>query len=255
MTKEQKRYTFVFTGLFLMILGGILYLNHLNNKKNLSDTNVKTRAEVKIRIENSGLKRAENIFIPYTRPTKLNYIYGENVTFVRGIPSSQGTIEYTGDKYINNLRVVCGGPNCSRQVVTRKKSSGIRNWQVSKKSTMRETLYNMTRSYNGENNVHINTKKRTNKKVKVIRGNIEITKGKVEQLKPNTKIIGNLYIRNVNFLRIPENFIVDGDVYIIDSEGITFVGDSRVNGQIYVYGKSSIKSVPSSVKISGQIFV
>ena len=104
-------------------------------------------------------------------------------------------------------------------------------------------------------NVRVNIKKHTNKKVKVIRGNVEITKGQLDALKPNTKIVGNLYIRNVNFLRIPENFIVEGDVYIVDSEGVTFVGDSRVNGQVYVYGKSSIKSVPSSVKITGQIFV
>jgi hypothetical protein len=174
MTKEQKRYILVFTGLFLMVLGGIIYFNHKNQKENLSNENIQTKAELKIRIENAGTKKA-NIFVPYARPTKLNYIYGENVTFIREIPSTQGTVKYTGDKYMNNLRVVCGGPNCSRQVVTRKKSN-ISNWQASNGSTMRETLYNIQ----NQNNVHINVKRKTSSvKLKVVRGNVEISKEKI----------------------------------------------------------------------------
>ena len=231
MTKEQKRYIIVFTGLFLMIIGGLIFLN-TKSKKDTTNTN-SAKAELKILIENNKKEaKPENIFVAYPRPTKLNYIYDENTKFQRTISETRGTITYTGDKYLGNLQVVCGGSNCSRQVVTHKKA----------------IVYDIP-------TMHRMLAKQAMPKPRTIRGNVVITKGKLDALKPNTKIIGNVYIKNINYIRIPKNFTVNGDIYVINSEGVTFIGNSRVNGQVYVYGKSSIKAIPSSVKISGQILI
>ena len=245
MTNEQKRYIIVFTGLFLMVLGGLLYLNSQNKKSNSANKKNKPNAELQILIKNA--KKPENIFTPYPRPTKVNYIYGEDTKFMRTIPNSYGTISYSGDGYLNNLRLVCGGKNCPRQVIINKRTA---KYDIA-------TLNRMIANHKQVRVTKMMAKSTASQKVKtnVIRGDVVITKGELSALKPNTKIVGNVYIKNINSLRIPHNFKVEGDMYVINSEGVTFVGDSRVNGQVYVYGKSSIKAVPSTVKISGQIFV
>ena len=70
MNTEQRRYLLVFTGLFLMILGGLLYMN--SDGKKLSKS--KKRAEIIRYIEENREDKPENIFVPYDRPSKLNFV-------------------------------------------------------------------------------------------------------------------------------------------------------------------------------------
>ena len=80
MNVEQKRYIVVFTGLFLIILGGLLYM------KSLKKSSVyKQKEAIKAYIKANKVEKLDNVFVPYKRPTKLNFVYDEGVDFKRSV--------------------------------------------------------------------------------------------------------------------------------------------------------------------------
>lgn len=219
MNTEQKRYVFVFTGLFLIILGGLLYM------KSLKKSPVYQQKEaIKAYIRANKVEKVENVFVPYDRPTKLNFVYDEGVDFKRSVSLKAGLKKYLGDKHLSDLKVVCNGKNCSRQVVTSKDTAVFKP-------------------------------KKKPRKVNVVNGDVVFEKGNLSYLKSYTKIVGDLYIRDINFIKIPKHFQVEGNIYLINSDGLTFMGDNFIDGHIYLSGKSSIRAFPKSVKMTGQIFI
>ena len=219
MNTEQKRYILVFTGLFLIIIGGLLYI------KSLKKSPVYQKKEViKAYIKANKKEKIENIFVPYNKPTKLNFVYDEGIDFKRSVSLNAGLKKYDGDKNISDLKVLCNGKNCSRQVLTSKDTAVFKP-------------------------------KKKSKKITVVNGDVVFKKGNLAHLKSNTKIVGDLYIKDINFIKIPKNFQVEGNVYLINSDGLTFMGDNFIDGHIYLSGKSSIRAFPKSVKMTGQIFI
>ncbi len=212
MNAEQKRYVIVFTGLLLIFLGGILFLN----KPSESEKTMIVKTISKVTEEKSS-----NQFVPYERPTKLNHTYYSELS----ISSDEGIKEYDGDKYMDEFRVVCSGKNCKKQILTSKNSF----------------VFNKTSSHK--------------KKVEVVKKDVVFSKGNLNHLKENVKIVGNLYVKDINFLKIPKNFKVIGNVYVINSEGLTFMGNNFIDGHIYVQGKGSIRAFPKTVRMTGQIFI
>ena len=221
MNTEQKRYILVFTGIFLIILGGLIYLN--SSKK--TTVNDEKKAQILAFIETNKVERPENIFKPCEKPSKLNFIYDEHLDFKRSIPLDAGMKSANMNKYLNNLKVVCSGKNCRNQVVT------VKDTYVLKKT------------------------RTVAKKINVIEGNLEITAGHVKKIKSDTVVKGDLYIVGVNFLRVPKNFKVYGNIYLVDSEGLTFMGNNYIDGNIYLSGHSSIRAFPKTMKMTGQIFI
>ena len=218
MNTEQKRYLLVFTGLFLMILGGLLYIK--TYKKSAKEIK---KNQIRAYIIANKEDKPENIFVPFDRPTKVNFVY-DDAPFKRDIPISAGLKEYRNDKYLNNAKIVCNGKNCRRQALVSKNAKVVKI-------------------------------RKAGKSVNVIDGNVLLSKNNLKKLKSNTRINGDLYIKDINFLRIPKDFCVVGNVYVINSQGLTFMGNNFIDGHIFVSGKSSLRAFPKNVKITGQIFM
>ncbi len=219
MNTEQKRYVLVFTGLFLMILGGLIYMK--TYKKSAKEIK---KAEVRAYIAAHKEDKPENIFVPYSRPTKLNYVYDEEIVFERSIPLSAGLKKFAGDRYLSESKLLCNGKNCRKQVLTSKKTKVVKYKKTAKKTT-------------------------------VVHGDVLFTKGNLKYLKSNVRIEGNLYIKDINFVKIPKNFQVIGNIYLINSDGLSFLGNNFIDGHIFVSGKSSVRAFPKSLKMTGQIFI
>ena len=219
MNTEQKRYVLVFTGLFFMILGGIIYMKSYRK----SAKEIK-KSEVRAYIMANKEDKPENIFVPFARPTKVNFVYDDGVEFKRGIPLSAGLKDYAGDTFLNSSKIVCNGKNCRKQVLTSK-------------------------------NTKVFKRKKEAKRLTVVSGNVLFTKGHLEYLKSNTRIEGDLYIKDINFLKIPKNFQVIGNVYVINSDGLSFLGNNFIDGHIFLSGKSSVRAFPKSLKMTGQVFI
>ena len=217
MNTEQKRYVLVFTGLFLMILGGLLFI-----KADMKKAKKNKKSNVLAYMIGSKEESPENIFVPCARPTKLNFVYDEGVEFKREIPLNAGLREYK-DTSLDDVTVFCNGRNCEKQIV-------------------------------GKNNVDVLMYKKA-PKPKVFYGNVMFSKGNLKYLKSGMKIVGDLYIKNLNFIRIPKGFKVVGNVYIENSDGVNFLGNNFVDGHIFLSGKSSLKALPKSFKMTGQIFM
>ena len=111
MNTEQKRYVLVFTGLFLMIIGGLVYMR--SDKKSAKEMK---KAEVRAYIMANKEYKPENIFVPFARPTKVNFVYDDGVEFKRSIPLSAGLKKYVGDKKLSKSKILCNGKNCNRQI-------------------------------------------------------------------------------------------------------------------------------------------
>ncbi len=218
MNTEQKRYLLVFIGLFLMILGGIIYMK--TYKK--SEKEIK-KDKIKVYIMANEKVKPENIFVPFAKPTKVNFVYDDGVEFKRGIPLSLGMKSYTGDKILNNSKLLCNGKDCRKQVLTSNKTKVVKHKKAEKYT--------------------------------IISGNVLFTKGHLEYLKSNVKIEGDLYIKDINFVKIPKNFHIIGNVYLINSDGLSFLGNNFIDGHIFLSGKSSVKAFPKTLKMTGQIFI
>ncbi|MBR1544499.1 MAG: hypothetical protein IJ638_00960 [Alphaproteobacteria bacterium] len=219
MNTEQKRYALVFTGLFLMILGGFIYMK--TYKKSAKEIK---KAEIRAYIKANKEDKSENIFVPFARPTKVNFVYDDVVEFKRSIPLSAGLKKYAGDRHLSRSKLLCNGKNCRKQVLTSKNTSVVRC-------------------------------KKPSSRVKVISGNVLFTKGHLEYLKSDIRIEGDLYIKDISFVKIPKNFHVIGNIYLINSEALSFAGNNFIDGHIFVSGKSSVKAFPKTLKMTGQIFI
>ena len=120
MNTEQKRYLLVFTGLFLMILGGLLYIK--TYKKSAKEIK---KDQIRSYIIANKENKPENIFVPFNKPTKVNFVY-DDIHFKRKLPVSAGLKEYRNDRYLNNAKVVCNGKNCKRQALVSKNAKVIK---------------------------------------------------------------------------------------------------------------------------------
>lgn len=213
----NKRHYIVFTGLFLIFIGFFVYF--IDSSKRVVKT-VQSTKPVSYSVETMKVVKVVHTEKPKGLP--VNFVY-EIPNFERSIPYYLGTKRFIND--LDNFQIICNGANCKRQVLTGKNAG--------------------TFNCNNKNKV----------RVKVVRGDVTFSKNDLKYLKSNTKIIGNLYIRDINFLKIPTNFTVIGNIYVINSDGLTFMGKNFIDGHIFVKGKSSIRALPYDVKLTGQIFI
>ncbi|MDR1476821.1 MAG: hypothetical protein LBI17_01685, partial [Rickettsiales bacterium] len=218
MDKKKKRHVVVFTGIILVIAGIVLYAFSLPKESVTKSKDVITTA---VTIEKS-VRRSNNIenFSAESLPKPevsnfryksqpLNFVYeGKNVD---RIPHYIGTKRPGSD--LDGLRIVCSGKQCERQLITAK-SAKARKPRKPAPAT------------------------------EVVRGDVVFAKDSLKYLKSNVRIVGNLYIEGVDFIRIPKDFMVVGNVYITDSEGVTFMGRSLIDGNIFVRGRSSMRALP-----------
>ncbi|MBD5398904.1 hypothetical protein HDR60_05390 [bacterium] len=218
MNMDNKKYYIVFTGLFLIFVGFFVYF--IDSSKKVENKTVSLTKPVSYSVETVKVVKVVQAEKPKGLP--LNYVY-EIPNFERSIPYYLGTKRFIEE--LDNFQIICSGKNCNRQILT------------------------------GKNATTSNCNRKNNVKIKVVRGDVTFSKNNLKYLKSNTKIVGDLYIRDINFLKIPKNFAVIGNVYVINSDGLTFMGKNFIDGHIFVKGKSSIRALPYDVKLTGQIFI
>jgi hypothetical protein len=232
MDKKKKRYLIVFTGIILIIAGIVLYAFSLpkesvTKSKDVITTTVTIERTTRRSRRDNNIEnfRAESL----PKPEVVNFRYkSQPLNFVYDKKSENPIPHYIGTKRpssdLDGLRIVCSGKECERQLITAKSA------KVSKPC-------------------------KPAPKIEVVRSDVVFAKDSLKYLKSNVRIMGNLYIEGVDFIRIPKDFMVVGDVYITDSEGVTFTGRSFIGGNIFVRGRSSMRALPHDVKMTGQIFI
>lgn len=219
MAMDKRKYNIIFTGLFLFVLGFVIYFisvpkskpKNLAKSTKVAKNNYKQIAQVQNNVKNEKPKG-----LP------LHFVYDVPDDYERVVPNYVGTKRFRED--LDNFQIVCGSPNCDRQVLT---------------SITVEI---------------VNCKPHKNN-ITVLNGDVLFTKGSLKFLKPNVRVMGDLYIKDIDFLKIPNNFDVFGDIYVINSDGLTFMGKNFIDGNIFVKGKSSIRALPYDLKMTGQIFI
>jgi hypothetical protein len=234
MSTKKKRYTLVFAGIFLIALGGLIYYFSPLKKRSAADNAYNDSQDVSILVR---VKRGNNIEEFRARPIfksgarnvryksqPLDFVY-EVPGFEPSIPHDAGLKRHYDSSDLDGLKIVCGSKACGKQVLTTKSAKSFRDPRL------------------------------VPAKVKVVKGDVMFSKDSLRYLEKNVKVLGDLYIRNIDFLKIPKNFSVMGNIYITNSEGVTFMGGNFVDGHIFVRGKSSLRALPYDVKLSGQIFI
>ncbi|MDR2098730.1 MAG: hypothetical protein LBO78_01750 [Rickettsiales bacterium] len=230
MDTNKKRYKLVFTGIFLVIIGGLIY--YCSTRKGCQNSESAKGESYLIRVRrgnNIEDFRAESLPRPEVRNFRyksqpLNFVY-EAEEFEPSIPHDIGLKRGFDYSDLDGLKVVCGSKMCDKQVLTAKSAKTIR------------------------------ASKPKPEKVKVVNGSVLFSKDSLKYLQSNVRVMGDLYIRDIDFLKIPKNFSVMGNVYITNSEGVTFMGGNFIDGHIFVRGKSSVRALPYNVKLTGQIFI
>lgn len=220
MNNINKRYYIVFTGLFLILIGFFVYFMDSSRKATKNVVTLTKPSSYKVKATKS-LKVVKVVQKEKPKGLPVNYVY-EIPNFERSIPHYLGTKRFIND--LDNFQIICSGKNCKRQVLTGK-------------------------------NAKSNCGKKVRKTFKVVNGDVVFSKNDLRYLNSYTKIIGNLYIKDIDFIKIPKNFYVMGNVYVINSDGVTFMGKNFIDGHIFVKGKSSIRALPYDVKLTGQIFI
>ena len=205
---------------YILVLSGIVLcaiggLLYITKPKKIKSVAKIKREQIKQLLANNSTLTKENNFKPCVKPTKLNQTF-DNIIKINSISN------------INNKY----------------------NTETIKRD------FNTTIKLTFEPKIN----KRINKyykiiKTKIVRGNLYLSKGNLEYLKPNTDIVGDVYINNIDRLKIPYNVRIAGNIYLNNSKGLTFVGNNIVTGHIFVEGVSSIKTLPESSFIKGQIFI
>lgn len=219
MIDAKVNYRVVFGGIFLVILGSFLYFIAPSKKP----VKLKSKAINFVKTKRQDVKVIEVVVCDSRDGLPLNFVYDAPDEYKRQIPWDLGMKHYIED--LDGLRIVCASQNCDKQVLTTK---------YAKVQKLKDT---------------------TKVSVTFIDGDVELSKNNLEYLKSNIRIVGDLYIRDINFLKIPKNFSVIGNVYVINSEGLTFMGDNLIDGHIFLRGYGSIKALPNNVKLTGQIFI
>ena len=219
---RNKKYYIVFTGLFLILLGFVIYFID-SSKKNKKAIVVLTKDASYAAYQAKSVKVVKVVQKEKSKPKGLpvNYVY-EIPNFKRSIPHDLGMKRFVEE--LDNFQIICNGKNCKRQVLTGK---------------------------NATTNCGVKRKVKFN----VVNGDVVFSKNDLRYLKSYTKIVGDLYIKDIDFLKIPQNFYVIGNVYVINSNGVTFMGKNFIDGHIFVKGKSSIRALPYDVTLTGQIFI
>ncbi len=89
----------------------------------------------------------------------------------------------------------------------------------------------------------------------VIPGDYVVSKGSKNILRENTTVKGNLYIVNIasNF-KLPKGLRVEGHIYMKNAKAVRLNEDLLLDGNIYVY-ESAILPVAETAKIGGQIIL
>ena len=163
---KKKRYYIVFTGLFLVILGMLIYALR-PVKKIKKESNVLTKV--------SAVKTVKVVKAEKAKGLPLNFVYDVPSDYKRTIPHYVGMKRHIED--MDNMQIVCNGKNCKRQVLTTSK-------------------------------VKVYHTKKAKKTLSVVNGNVVFSKNNLKYLKSDVKIIGDLYIKDINFLKIPDNFSI-----------------------------------------------
>lgn len=216
----NKRYFIVFTGLFLILLGFFIYFID-SSKQNRKKTVVLTKPASYTAVQTKSVKVVKVVKKEKPKGLPVNYVY-EIPNFKRSIPHDLGMKRFI--ESLDNFQIICSGKNCKRQVLTgkgAKTTCGIK----------RKIRFN------------------------VVNGDVVFSKNSLQYLRSYTKVVGDLYIKDIDFLQIPHNFYVIGNVYVINSNGVTFMGKNFIDGHIFVKGKSSIRALPYDVTLTGQIFI
>ncbi len=220
MAMDKKTYNIVFTGILLIFLGFAIYFIVVpkSNKNEVKKNPVLTK------VNTNNVKNDTKEYVVKSEKPKglpLHFVYDVPVDYEKPLPHYVGTKCFVEE--LDNFKIVCASANCERQILTSVKVEVIKC-----KPRVVKTL---------------------------LRGDVLFTKGSLKYLKPNVRIIGDLYIKDIDFLEIPKNFDVIGDIYLINSDGLTFLGKNFIDGNIYVSGKSSIRALPYNLKMTGQIFI
>ena len=121
----------------------------------------------------------------------------------------------------DGLRIVCADFGCVTQVITRKDSARA------KKAAAKPAK-------------------------KFVNGDAVISKDSLPVLE-NTRIAGNLYVRGLDYVKLPRGIEVGGNLVLQDSMNARFAGEAKIAGNILVRGQSSLAALPNSVKLGGQI--
>ena len=216
----NKRYYIVFTGLFLILIGFFVYFMD-SSKPSVKQITVSTKPNSYSLKATKSLKVVKVVQNEKPKGLPVNYVY-EIPNFKRSIPYSLGMKRFREE--LDNFQIICSGKNCNRQVLT-----GV--------------------------NAKTDCGKKVRRKFNVVNGDVVFSKNDLRYLNSYTKIVGDLYIKDIDFIKIPKNFYVIGNVYVVNSNGVTFMGKNFIDGHIIVKGKSSIRALPYDVKLTGQIFI
>ena len=234
MDTKKKMYLIVFAGIVLIAAGVLLYRfsrpkESAETSKNSVTTTITMERVIKadaLKSNDVGNFRADSMPGPAVvniryKSQPLDFVY-EKRGFAPSVPHYVGTRRPSSG--LDGLRIVCAGKECERQVITSKIAEVANPCPARVKPT-------------------------------IVKGDVVFSKSTMKKMRGNMRIIGNLYIEGVDYIKIPRNFMVIGDVYVIDSEGVTFMGASTIDGNIFVRGRSSIRALPRDVSLTGQIFI
>ena len=127
----------------------------------------------KVKKESAGLTKSKLVSSKSVKKVKAEKAKGLPVNFVYEVPNFKKTIPHNvGMKRhiedMDKMQIVCNGKNCKRQVLT---GANAKTYKCAK-----------------------------TKKQNVIKGDVLFSKNSLKHLKSNTKIVGDLYIKNINFL-------------------------------------------------------
>ena len=223
---KHANYIIVFTGIILVVAGlAIRGFQKKNDKKNHLAKAPATAAGKTKRandIENfrATITLKNEVSNARAKSKGLNYAYGVE-DFKPSLPANAGERPRARDK-VDGLTLTCFD-DCRTQILAK-----------------RRAVERFERAY-GPAETH--------------RGDVRLGKKNVAELKENTRIVGNLYISNLNNVRIPCGFSVSGNIYVRNSKNVRFMGDNLIDGSVFLKGASSIRALPGGVILTGQIFI
>lgn len=260
---NNKKYITVLLGLFICFIGGLLYINMPmdNYGKFLSEK----QKEIKKYLSKNKENYKDNRFIPEKKPTKLHEYFDDKVRFIK-------TAKHTKKSTCKNIKKLCKKPCLksnykndntrsknfiySEEILSDAKiiclNTGCKNNIVTPKNL--NITVKMVKPYRI---IYSDTPVVSLKllKVKVLSGNLYLSKNDIKYLRTNTDVMGDLYIDNLNYLKMPKNFRVFGNIYLSNSKGLTFTDGNYVKGHIFVSGNSSVRPIPKTSYLKGQIFI
>lgn len=95
------------------------------------------------------------------------------------------------------------------------------------------------------------------KKTYVVNGNMFID-GEFpgeSKLSHGTKVNGNLYLQNMGRYTLPCDTVIEGDLFLRNVAYLKFCGTFTVKGNIYVSRNSSFGPLPNTARVGGQVIL